>query len=45
MGYLPEMWRDFGVAVEGPALGAELLAVAAASGAVLLVLDRQACTG
>jgi hypothetical protein len=95
MGYLPEMWRDFGVAVAGlagaltgllfvavsinsdvltgsrslasraaqtlvlfitpaisavvlvapqpgPALGAELLAIAAASGAVLLVLDRRA---
>ena len=96
MGYLPEMWHDFGVAVAGlargaltgllfvavsinsdvlagsrslasraaqtlvlfitpaisavvivapqpgPALGAELLAIAAASGAVLLVLDRRA---
>jgi hypothetical protein len=51
VGYLPGMWRDFAVTVAGLAgaltgllfvAGAELLALAAVSGATLLVFDRRA---
>jgi hypothetical protein len=42
VGYLPGTWHDFGVAPQPDgALGGELIALAAVSGAALFVLDRR----